>query len=210
MEATESLGWPVRGRGWAGRIVLMSLLTLIPVVGQMALYGWMLAALDNARAGRAELPRAGLGHVRRGARLFLVLVLYGVLCSALVGGLIGAASLLLGAAGKGASPLVAAAGFALLAAAVGAGLAGFLAITLSHPQIILATEAGGIGGGLNLPRVVRMARAKPQAWILCGLMTVAAQLVGAVGLLACGAGLFLTIAYAYAMIAAVTHSFEVA
>lgn len=210
MEATDALGWPVRGPGWAGRVVVMSLVTLIPVLGQMALYGWMLAALDNARAGRAELPRAGVGHIRRGARLFLVLLVYGVIYSVLVGGLIGAASLLLGAAGRGASPLVAGAGFALLAVALAAGLAGFLAITLSHPQIILATEAGGIGGGLDVRRVARMARAKPQAWILCGLMTVAAQLVGAAGMLACGAGLFLTIAYAYAMIAAVTHSFETA
>lgn len=210
MDPSESLAWPAASPGWAGRVALMSLVTLIPVLGQMALYGWMLAALESARAGRAELPPAGLRHIPRGARLFAVLLLYGVLYSLLVGGLVAVASLLLGAAGRGASPLVAAAGFALLAVAVAAGLAGFLAITMSHPQIILATEAGGIRGGLDVRRIARMARAKPQAWILCGLMTVAAQLVGAAGLLACGVGVFLTIAYAYAMIAAVTHSFEAA
>src|SRR5581483_10251686 len=50
--------------------------TIIPIVGQMALFGWMLAALDNLRAGRQELPPAGFSFIGRGVNLFVVYLVY--------------------------------------------------------------------------------------------------------------------------------------
>src|SRR5438874_4756959 len=64
------------------KIIVQGLIYLIPIVGWLALYGWMLAALDNLRQGRRELPPAGFGHLGRGVTLFLVLLVYGLAIAA--------------------------------------------------------------------------------------------------------------------------------
>ena len=61
----------------------MGLISLIPIIGQMVLLGWMLAALDNLRAGRQELPEAGFSYIGRGLRLFVVQLVYGLVIGVL-------------------------------------------------------------------------------------------------------------------------------
>src|SRR2546423_14801399 len=76
----DTLGWPFRDPRWINKILIMGLITLIPVVGQMTLFGWMLQSLDNLRQGRQEMAEAGFSGLGRGARLFVVfLVYFGVL-----------------------------------------------------------------------------------------------------------------------------------
>src|SRR5215831_16992538 len=54
----------------------MGLISLIPIVGLMVLYGWLLTAVDNLRAGRQVVPPAGFAYLSRGIGLFVVYLVY--------------------------------------------------------------------------------------------------------------------------------------
>src|SRR5438270_11655676 len=113
----------------------MGLIGLIPIVGQMVLYGWMLTALDNLRAGRSELPPASFSYIGRGLNLFVVLLVYGLALAV--------ASLILFGIGFGISVAREGAGlvglpFVLLGYAL--SLIGSLALYVLSPAIILATD----------------------------------------------------------------------
>jgi hypothetical protein len=62
--------------GWAGPFFLTGCILMIPVVGQMVLLGWYMAARDNLRRGWRVLPRAGFDHLERGARLWVAALVY--------------------------------------------------------------------------------------------------------------------------------------
>src|SRR4029077_21190353 len=81
-EAGELMAWPFRDPAWPTKLLLAGLLWLLlslTVVGiplaAINLNGWMLAAGDRCRAGRAELPPAGF-YLGRGWRLSVVLLAY--------------------------------------------------------------------------------------------------------------------------------------
>ena len=208
MEASEILGWPTRDPRWLGKVVVMSLITIIPIVGQMALYGWMLGALDNLRAGRDELPEAGFAYLGRGARLWVVLLVYALAVVLVAGSGSVAGAILASSAGRTGSMGAASLGTLLLLIGWAAAVLGVIGFYLFLPQIILATDRGGIAGGLQVRAIVAEARARPQMWIVAGLMSIVAHVIGGLGSLLCIVGVFLTIAYGYAMLAAVVHSYE--
>ena len=90
------LSWPLRDSRALGRLVLTGLLWLglsLTVVGiplaAINLTGWMLAAVDNLRLGRAEVPPAGF-YLRRGFRLFCVQHAYLSVLLTVYGGLLAA------------------------------------------------------------------------------------------------------------------------
>src|SRR2546430_13054209 len=57
----------------------MGLIGRIRIVGGLQLTGWMLAMLDNLRAGRQEIPPAGFRYATRGVWLWLAGVIYGLI-----------------------------------------------------------------------------------------------------------------------------------
>ena len=77
------------------------------------------------------------------------------------------------------------------------------------PSIVLATDRGGIGGGLRAGAALRHARANMTNTLIAGLMLIAAGFIGSLGLVACGIGVLFTTAYALAMQAWVVRSFEI-
>src|SRR2546429_5043574 len=76
----DSFAWPFQDPGWFGKMVLQGLISIIPIVGWIALVGWFMMTIDNYRAGRRELPPAGF-HPERGVGLFVVLLVYGIVFS---------------------------------------------------------------------------------------------------------------------------------
>src|SRR5438094_9672062 len=69
--------WPVRDPDWPGKLLIIALTLLIPIVGAINGLGWMLATLDRLRAGEERLAPANLGYIGRGAQLFVVELAYG-------------------------------------------------------------------------------------------------------------------------------------
>jgi len=91
----NSFSLPFKSQNWGSTFVLMGLIALIPIVGWINLLGWMLALVDNYRAGRTNLPPAGFQYIGRGGSLFLVFLVYGIVIGAI---LIGPFILILGSA----------------------------------------------------------------------------------------------------------------
>jgi len=203
-ELSDSIAWPSRDPQWVGKVVLTGLILFIPVVGQLVLVGWMLAALDNLRAGDPVLPPAGFSYMGRGVNLFLVYLIYGVALLVAFGVLDGA-GIALSLSSTSASSLL---GVALILLGYAVLLVAALGLSLMTPAVVVATERGGIGGGLNLPDVIRMVAADVEEALRAGLFTLVALLIGSVGAVACIIGQNFTTPYGYAVLAGIVHYYE--
>ena len=74
----DAFVWPVRDPEWPGKLLIIALTLLIPIVGAINGLGWMLATLDRLRAGEDRMAPANLGYIGRGAPLFVVQLGYGL------------------------------------------------------------------------------------------------------------------------------------
>jgi hypothetical protein len=195
----DAFAFPFRSPGWLGTIVLQALITIIPIIGQIALFGWLLITLDNLRAGRQELAPAGF-HLGRGISLFGVQLIYGIALFIVPGLLLG-----LGGATMNQS---AGAGAVLVTLGSLLELVATLLLAFLMPVLILETGEHGFGGGLDVGAVWRRATANVSQTVIAALLIWVAQLIAGIGLVACFVGVFLTTVYAYAVIAGVVAWYE--
>jgi hypothetical protein len=206
---TEAFAWPVRDPQWVTKVLVIGLLLLIPIVGTVNGMGWMLAALDRLRGGQDRLPPANLSYLGRGFRLFVVVLVYGVAVAAVAALVYLPAVLILAHEGQGNSSPAAVSGAVLLSLlSFSIATLGSLALNFAMPSIVLATDRGGIAGGLRVLEVVRTTRASVAASLIAGLMLIAASFIGSAGVVACGVGVLFSTAYSLAMQAWIVHCFE--
>jgi hypothetical protein len=204
----NSFSLPFKSQNWASTFVLTGLIALIPIVGWINLLGWMLALVDNYRAGRTDLPPAGFQYLGRGANLFLVVLVYGVVLFLIIvvpllfllGGAIASSN----SSGFGSSAAFSGGFFTYL----GLVQVFSLVIYLFYPAVIVATERGGIGGGLNLGRVYTLASKSWKNTIIAGLLIYVAGFLGGLGIYACCVGLLFSLPYGYAVMAGVVRYYE--
>jgi Protein of unknown function (DUF4013) len=201
--------WPFRDREWLAKLLIMALILLIPIVGSINGLGWMLASLDRLRAGEERLAPANLTYLGRGIRLFVVELIYAV------GITIVALVIFIPAFALSLHQGQSSANVGLIASAVLLNLLGFstvtvlsLALTFAMPAIVLATDRGGIGGGIQVGAVLRRSRMNLSHTLIAGLMLIAASFIGSLGMLVCGIGVLVTSVYALAMQAWIVRSFE--
>ena len=205
----DAFVWPSRDPQWVGKVLVIGLILVIPIVGSINGLGWMLAALDRLRAGEEKLPPANFDHLGRGFGLFVVFLVYYLAIGVVTSVIYVPAVLILSAQGHDPSnAALVTLGVGLLLLAFSVTTLALLAVGFATPAIVLAFDGGGIGGGLNVKRVVQMARASPVNTLIAGLMLIAAGIVGSLGLIVCFAGVYFTQAYALAMQAWIIHSFE--
>jgi Protein of unknown function (DUF4013) len=207
---TDAFVWPVRDPAWLTKLLIIALTLLIPVVGAINAIGWMLASLDLLRAGDERLAPAHLGYLGRGIRLFAVNLVYSLAIGLVVAVIYVPALLMASRESQGAASagLISAA-IALSLLAFSIATLGSLVLNFLTPSIVLATDRGGIAGGLSVGSVLRHARANLADTLIAGLMLIAAGFIGSVGLITCGIGVLFTTAYALAMQAWVVRSFEI-
>lgn len=205
----DAFAWPFRDPEWLGKVVVMGLILLIPIVGPINGLGWMLGALDKLRAGEERLPDSNFEHLVRGFRLTLVFVVYYVAVLLIAGAVYVPAVLILAAQGRDTpNPALASLGLGLLLVAYSFVTLASLVLTVATPAIVLAFDKSGIAGGLNVNRVAKMASASLVNTLIAGLMLIAAGIVGGLGFIVCLVGIYFTSAYALAMQAWIIHSFE--
>jgi hypothetical protein len=207
---TDAFTWPTRDPEWLSKVLIIALILLIPVVGAINAIGWMLASLDRLRAGEERLAPANLSHLGRGVRLFVVDLIY-ELALILIGALLYVPAVLIFAhegSGTASAGLVSVAVLLSLLTFSVVTL-GSLALNFAMPSIVLATDKGGISGGLGVADVLRRARLSMVNTLIAGLMLIAAGFIGSLGTVACGIGVLFTTAYATAMQAWIIRSFEV-
>jgi len=205
----EAFTWPFRDPDWLPKLLIIALILLVPIVGAINGIGWMLASLDRLRAGEDRLAPANFSHLGRGIRLFAVEVIYAI-CIGLV-----ALVIFLPAVALAVQQGQGSANSALIAGAIFLNLLGFsaitvlsLALTFATPAIVLATDSGGIGGGIRVGAMLRRSRMNLSHTLIAGLMLIAASFVGSLGAALCGIGIVVTSAYALAMQAWIIRRFE--
>lgn len=202
--------WPFRDPDWLGKVAIMGLILLIPLVGGINGLGWMMAALDRLRAGEERLPPANFDHLARGFRLWVVYLVYFVALAVVAAIVYVPAILVLAAEGQRTpNPVLIALGISLLLLTASVVTLGALALTFAMPAIVLAVDRGGIGAGLRAGEIVAASRVSLINTLIAGLMLIAAGLVGQLGAAVCVVGVVFTSAYALAMQAWIIRSFEV-
>jgi hypothetical protein len=207
---TDAFIWPTRDPDWLTKHLIIGVTLLIPIVGAINGIGWMLASLDRLRAGEERLAPANLSHIGRGARLFVVNVAYGLAIAAVTAVVYVPAVVIFAGQGRGsANPALVSVGILLSLLAFSVATLGSVVLNFAMPAIVLATDRGGIRGGLRVSAVFSLVRASIANTLIAGLMLIAAGFIGSLGSIACVVGVLFTSAYALAMQAWIVRSFEV-
>jgi len=182
----DGFSWPFQDPQWFSKIVLQGLISIIPIVGWIALVGWLVLTIDHYRTGRRDLPPAGF-HLERGLVLFVVYAVYAIVF-AIPGAIVQGSGMANDNAGTQAlGNLVSLALSALLA---------FLA-----PSIILHTYRSGFNGGFDVSGIWQMATSNTTNTIVAALVIFAAGFIGALGFALCCIGALFTIPYGAAITA---------
>ena len=211
-------GLPFKSPNWFGTFALMGLIALIPIVGQMNLYGWVLTQLDYYRQGREDIPPAGFHYISRGTNIFLVTLVWSlpIILVVIVGFVIFYGSMFAAAAtsGTGRRGTGSAAG-----AAFGAGFLGFFLLILLaavyglfmqflSPAIWIATERGGTRAGLHPRYVWGIATTNLGNTLVAALLEYAARFLGSLGVYACYVGAIVTAPYGWLVFAGILRHYE--
>jgi hypothetical protein len=208
----NSFSLPFKDPSWFSKFVVIGLISLIPIVGWLNMTGWMMATLDNYRQGRVELPPGNFDYIGRGANVFIVGLVYGLLIGVIIGvpfvlillGTIGA-----GVAGSSTGDYSAVnPSFALFPLWSGGILVISVVEYLFLPAVVLQTDRHGIGGGLNIAAVFRMAGANWKNSLLAAVLIYAAYFIGSFGIYACCVGILVSYPYAIAVTAGILRFYE--
>lgn len=174
----DSFTWAFRDPQWPGRMLLQGLIAFIPIIGWMAMLGWLMMAIDNLRAGKNELPPAGF-HLERGAAPFFVQLIYGIALGIIPGVLIAIGAVV--SAGNQHS----AAGAPFLVLGYLLGFAAGLLLRFLYPAIFLGTNRGGFAGGMDVQNVWRMSTVNVGNTIIAALIIWVASIIGGLGVSLC-------------------------
>jgi hypothetical protein len=198
----ESFTYSFRSPGWAGKMLLQGLIALIPIIGWVAMTGWLMLAYENARAGRRELPPAGF-HLGRGIGIFAIFFIYGFVLNVPAWILYFA-----GAIASGTSSHSLNSGSPLTSLGLLWSFLAGLFLTFLVPSLMVNTHLGGFVGGLDVARVWRLARANLTNSVSSGAIVWVASIIGGLGFAVCFFGLIFTVPYQNAIQAGVAAWFE--
>lgn len=181
MDLGKAFSFPFDDEQWVTSILLGGLIFLIPVVGQIALIGYMLETARNVAMGSPRpLPKwDSFGEkLRLGFGAFVISLAY-ALPSILIAILVACASVGLGAAGgedsAGAVVLVTFCAMPII----------FILALVSAPLILVGwvryLQTGSIGAGLQFAEVIATVRQDLGGWLVLWLLSILCSLVASVG-----------------------------
>ena len=199
----DSFAYPFRDPAWLGKMVLQGLIVLIPIIGWIAMTGWLMLAYENARAGRSELPPAGF-HLSRGFAIFVIFFVYGFVLNV-------PAWILFTAGGISSGSHTNVGGYFGSSLSALGFLWSFLAglfLQFLVPSLIVNTHHRGFAGGMDVAAVWRAARANMTNSLSAGAIVWVSSLIGGFGFAICFFGIIFTIPYENAIKAGAAAWFE--
>ena len=164
---SEIFFWMSEDERWRYKFVFQALILLVPVVGVVALLGWMMVTCDNLLAGRQDVAPSGF-HLRRGVKLFAIGIIYWIGLGVPLSGLRYADSLWHGMLPLGA------------VAAIYNDLALLCYVVLIVP-VFVATDRGGFLGGLNVVDVILSIVRRPLRTVVATLVVLIAVVIAILG-----------------------------
>lgn len=198
-----ALSYPMQTPDWWKRCIVPGLFVFIPVVGMVAMVGWMSRIFEQVRSGNpGHLPEFDFGgDLSRGWRpfgalFFTAMVLYAVIFvlfggAALLGAGVSAAA---GDAGEAIAPL-----FMVVAQLI------YMVVLLAFNVYMVEVWRLGLGGRLFPPGAIgesfRAVAAAPVPFALSVVGLFVASMVGGLGVFACFIGMIVTIPMSWAMMA---------
>ena len=201
----DCITWPFRTSEWIGRVVLQSLIALIPFVGGMALIGWVLTAADGLHGGRPEVPPAGF-YLRRGARVFLVAFIWGaVLAIVVYGSMFAFLSLFFQQTNNASTFFLAFGGW--FAFVLFIGLATHVAFVFIVPGAVEADQRGALHGLNPVPAIADVFR-HPKESLIAALISYLAWIIAGLGASICYVGILLSLGYGAMVFAGVLYVYE--
>ena len=203
----DSFGWAFRDPAWLGKVIVQSLIFIIPILGWIAGAGWLMLAFENARAGRNELPPAGF-HLSRGIGFFGAYAIYAIVLS-LPGDLLRGASApsFINCSANGTCTNAFVGGPLVVLGSLLSVLAS-LVLYFLLPTLVVMVYHHGFGGAFNLGQVWAYASGNLGNSIIAGLLMWVAGFIGGIGILVCCVGLLFTIGYSLSIMAGVAAWFE--
>ncbi len=203
IDPAAALKYPFSSPDWLSTAVLMGLIYLVPIVGILAVFGWMQRIFDEVRASEARgLPSVDFGgDISRGARVFgsFLIGTFGLMAviGLVVGVLIALGTAVQYVAGEEAVGAVVV--FSMVAQMF--GMLVIFALYPLMPELIRRAHEGDLWAWFRWISAVKTILASPLAYltVLAGMM--AALMMSYAGLLACYFGIFLTLPLALAAVA---------
>lgn len=201
MDLGRAFGFVTEDESWLNKILIGGLLLLIPLVGQLAVLGYMFEVARNVAQGN---PRPLPDWSNFGDKLtkgFYGLVIGIVYSLPLIGlSILWVIAMAVVAAAAGESDAA-------------AGVLGLLmlcfyvllfALILVIQVVVLAAyvryiQTESLGAALRFGEVIGMVRATPSTWVVLFLVYLLTSLVGSLGSIACGIGVLFTYVYGQAV-----------
>jgi hypothetical protein len=180
--------WMSEDERWRYKFVFQALILLVPVVGLVALLGWMMIICDNLLAGRQDVAPSGF-HLRRGVKLFAVGIVYWIGLGVPLSGLRFADSLWHGL-------------LPLNAVATAYNDVALLVYVVLIVPVFVATDRGGFLAGLNVAHITLSILRRPLRTVVATLVVLIAVVIAILGFAVIVAAPF-TITYAASVVATI-------
>ena len=196
MDIGLAFSFPFQDKDWITKLILASVILLIPVLGIIVVLGWTLAITRNVIKGEAE-PLADwsdfAGFLTLGFKGFLVSLVYAlpiIVISIPFGIFAGFVD------DQSAEALIALVSICFSCFSILYGVA----LAFIYPAAMGELAANDdLGAALNPSRIFSLIRKAPNVYILTFLATIGAGFLSGLGVLLCFVGILFTSSYAYAV-----------
>ncbi len=193
MDFSLSFSFPFQDEGWVKKIVLTAVISLIPIIGQLALIGWLVELTRRVIRGDDEpLPDwADFGGILvLGLKMFAIGFVYAIplmfmtIPMAIFDALVDSDSAV-------ALYTIVTLCFSCFALIYGLALAFFIPAAVGE---LAATD--NLGAAINPTNIIAHVRAAPSAYLLAFLGTIVAGFLSGFGIILCFVGVILMPVYA--------------
>lgn len=204
----RAFGFVTEDEEWVTKVLIGGVLLLsnmiIPIVGTLALYGYMITMARNVAQGNPRpLPRwEDFGTLlMRGLYWFLIMLIYMIPVFVVYIGMILAVSVagvaLEGQGEDAVAMVIMGLLFCMLILILVCAL--FLSLMI-YAATVRYIQTDELSAALKFGEVLALVRSSPRPWLMVLLISILAGLASSVGILACGIGVFFTSFYAYLVI----------